>query len=105
MPANTGSAPDWHQRHTGAGILSQPLANKDGAFTDRERAALGLRGLLPWRCSTIEQQVALELEHLRAKPTDLEKYIGLEALQDRNETLFYRLLLDHLEELAPTVGV
>ena len=103
MPANTGSAPDWHQRHTGAGILSQPLANKDGAFTDRERAALGLRGLLPWRCSTIEQQVALELEHLRAKPTDLEKYIGLEALQDRNETLFYRLLLDHLEELAPIV--
>ena len=103
MPAITHSVPDPYWRHRGAGVLGQPLLNKDAAFTDRERAALGLRGLLPWRCTTIEQQVALELEHLRSKPADLEKYIGLEALQDRNETLFYRLLVDHLEELAPIV--
>jgi malate dehydrogenase (oxaloacetate-decarboxylating) len=103
MPAIQGSTPDSHHPHRGADILAQPLLNKDAAFTDRERAALGLRGLLPWRCATMEQQVALELEHLRSKSTDLEKYIGLEALQDRNETLFYRLLLDHLEELAPIV--
>lgn len=87
----------------GPEVLGQPLLNKDAAFTQAERDALGLRGLLPWRVSTIDQQVTLELEHLRRKPDDMEKYIGLTALQDRNETLFYRLLLDHLEELAPIV--
>ncbi len=90
-------------RLTGPEILGQPLLNKDAAFTERERDELGLRGLLPWRVATIEEQVALELEHLRRKADDIEKYIGLTALEDRNETLFYRLLLDHLEELAPIV--
>ena len=88
---------------TGPEILGQPLINKDAAFTERERDELGLRGLLPWRVATIDQQVALELEHLRHKIDDVEKYIGLTALEDRNETLFYRLLLDHIEELAPIV--
>jgi malic enzyme len=103
MPAFTDTPLARQRRQRGAEILSQPLLNKDAAFTDLERAALGLRGLLPWRCTTIEQQVALEVEHLRSKPTALEKYIGLEALQDRNETLFYRLLVEHLGELAPIV--
>jgi malic enzyme len=88
---------------SGPEILGQPLLNKDAAFTMRERDDRGLRGLLPWRVATIEEQVVLELEHLRRKTDDIEKYIGLTALEDRNETLFYRLLLDHIEELAPIV--
>jgi malic enzyme len=87
----------------GAELLGRPLLSKDAAFTEAERDELGLRGLLPWRVTTIEQQVTVELQRLRRKPDDLEKYIGLAALQDRNETLFHRLLLDHLEELAPIV--
>ncbi len=88
---------------TGPEVLGHPLLNKDAAFTERERDEFGLRGLLPWRVATIEEQVVLELEYLRRKRDDIEKYIGLTALEDRNETLLYRLLSDHLEELAPIV--
>jgi malate dehydrogenase (oxaloacetate-decarboxylating) len=87
----------------GMALLADPVLNKDAGFTDKERGDLALRGLLPPHVMTIEDQVSLELEHMRRKADDLERYIGLVALQDRNETLFYRVLLDHLEELLPIV--
>jgi len=87
----------------GEALLSESLLNKDEAFTDAERDALGLRGLLPPSVIGLEEQVRLELEHARRKADPLECYIGLVAIQDRNETLFYRLLSERLEEFLPIV--
>jgi len=87
----------------GADLLLDPHLNKGTAFTDRERDALGLRGLLPPKVSTPEQQVARVLENVRRKTSDLEKYIYMVALQDRQESLFYRVVRDNIEELMPII--
>ena len=88
---------------SGTTLLSNRLFTKDFAFPEDERDAFDLRGLLPDRVMTIEEQVALEMERLHRKDDPLERYIGLAALQDRNATLFYRVLAEHLEELLPIV--
>jgi malate dehydrogenase (oxaloacetate-decarboxylating) len=87
----------------GQELLSQALLNKDLGFTEDERVAFDLGGLVPPHVATMDEQVALELEHLRRKEDPLEQYIGLAALQDRNETLFYRVLIENLEEFLPIV--
>jgi len=90
-------------RLRGTSLLADRLLTKDFAFSADERDSFGLHGLLPARVMTIEQQVGLELERLHRKADPLERYIGLAALQDRNATLFYRVLAENLEELAPIV--
>ncbi|MBV8126763.1 MAG: NAD-dependent malic enzyme, partial [Planctomycetaceae bacterium] len=101
--ARTGSTEELEPALRGTRLLRDPLLNKEASFSRPERDRLGLRGLLPHARLTIEQQVALELERVKAKADNLEKYIGLAALQDRNETLFYRVLSEHLGELLPIV--
>lgn len=88
---------------TGVSLLKDSLRNKGTAFSAEERDALGLKGLLPPRIFSMEEQVERALKQFRKKESDLERYIFLTALQQRNETLFFRLLLDHLEETMPII--
>lgn len=87
----------------GIQILRDPALNKGTAFTEAERDTLGLRGLLPPRVNPPEIQLARTLDNLRSKSSDIEKYIFLVSLLDRNETLFYRLVCAHIEETLPLI--
>jgi malate dehydrogenase (oxaloacetate-decarboxylating)(NADP+) len=94
--------PDLHGKR-GVDLLHDPVLNKGTAFTEAERDRLGLRGLLPARVSTQEGQMARVLENIRRKTSDIEKYIFLISLQDRNENLFYRVVMENLEEMMPLI--
>src|ERR1039457_4748298 len=87
----------------GVQLLHDPVLNKGSASTAAERDALGLRGLLPPHTQTQAEQVERMLGNLARKPTELERYISLIALAGRNQTLFYRILVDHIEQMMPII--
>ena len=83
--------------------LRNPATTKSTAFTRQERDELKMRGLLPYAVTSLENQIERVLANLRRKHFDIERYIFLNALQDRNETLFYRTLIDNIEEVMPLI--
>jgi malate dehydrogenase (oxaloacetate-decarboxylating) len=90
-------------RYQGPSLLGTPLLNKGTAFTEQERSELHLHGLLPHRVETIEQQAQRAYRQYEACNTDLERHVFLRSIQDSNETLFYRLVDDHLEQMLPII--
>ncbi|KAF9169767.1 Malic enzyme [Mortierella sp. AD011] len=93
----------------GMDVIHDPLLSKGTAFSIAERERLGIRGLVPPRTQEMDKQLQRIMRNLRQSKTPLEKFVFMTALQDRNETLYYRLLIDNLEELSqiiytPTVG-
>ncbi|MDJ0878956.1 MAG: NAD-dependent malic enzyme [Halieaceae bacterium] len=87
----------------GVKLLHDPVRNKGTAFTEAERELLGLRGLLPPRHNSVAEQELRVLDNLDHKVSDLERYLFLIALQDRNETLFYRVITQHIERMMPLI--
>ena len=87
----------------GEDLLNNPIYNKGTAFTERERKAFNLEGLLPNKVTTIEEQCRRLYKSITRKTDPLEQYIGLTALQNRNQTLYYRLLLDFVDDFLPIV--
>jgi len=87
----------------GAPLLVNPLCNEGSAFSDAERSEFGLLGLLPPQVNTLETQLARRYEDYCQKSGDADRHAYLRDLQDRNEVLFYRLLLDHVDEMMPVI--
>jgi len=97
------TATNFSTSASGYQLLADALLNKGTAFTDAERDAFELHGLLPPNIGTLEEQVSRRLQALRGLPTDLDRYAFLRDLQDINETLFFALLVQNIEELLPIV--
>ena len=94
---------DLSALHQGVKILHDPLRNKGTAFTEADRRALKLTGLLPPRVHSPAEQELRVLGNIRSKPTDLARYLYLISLQDRNETLFYRVVMNNIIEMMPLI--
>jgi malic enzyme len=90
-------------RKQGVWLLQNPSTNKATAFDRAQRDELHIRGMVPYRVSTLEEQATAVIGQIRAKSVPLEKYIGMASLHDRNEVLFYRVLVDNIAELMPVV--
>jgi len=87
----------------GINLLRDPLLNKGTGFSEKERDAFGLRGLLPAHVLSMKAQAARVMTNLRQLPNDLEKYVALNALHDRNETLFFYVVCDNIDEIQPLI--
>ena len=87
----------------GKALLDDPSCTKSTAFSREERQKYGLRGLLPYDIASISKQKERALENMRRKQNAIEKYIFLNALLERNQRLFYRIMIDHMEEIMPLV--
>ena len=87
----------------GVALLRDPMLNKGTAFSEQERDNLGLRGLLPAHVLSMEMQAKRVINNLRQLPNDLEKYVALNALHDRNEALFFRIVCDNIDEIQPLI--
>src|SRR3954470_13301419 len=103
VPARTSRRLETFQSPHGLALLRDPLLNKGTAFTEQERDALGLRGLLPAHVLSMQAQAERVLTNLRSLPDDLQKYVVLNALHDRNEALFFRVVCDNIDEIQPLI--
>ena len=102
-PARAKSSSQPSDSSRGMALLRDPLLNKGTAFTEAERDAFGLRGLLPAHVLSMDEQVARFMTNLRGLPNDLEKYVALNSLHDRNEALFFRVVCDNIDEIQPLI--
>src|SRR6195952_1202185 len=103
VPARAHPPPQPAEMPHGLALLRDPLLNKGTAFTEQERDALGLRGFLPAHVFSMQTQVERVMANLRELPSDLAKYIALNALHDRNEELFFRVVCDNIDEIQPLI--
>ncbi|MEO8954469.1 MAG: NAD-dependent malic enzyme [Ktedonobacteraceae bacterium] len=103
MLKETGNEDVLEVSLTGQMLLENPLLNKGSSFPEDERRAFHLLGLLPPHITALDVQLQRTYENFRHKDDDLERYIFLASLQDRNEVLFYRLLSEHIREMSPIV--